>query len=105
MNCDFLIVGAGFSGLVLAERLSSQLGKSCIVVDRRSHIGGNAHDGYDAAGVLVHRYGPHYFRSNAPRIVEYLSQFTDWHPVTYEIRSYAEGQYWQFPINLNTYEQ
>lgn len=105
MNCDYLIVGAGFSGLVLAERLSSQLGKRCIVVERRSHIGGNAHDEYDAAGVLVHRYGPHYFRTNAPRIVEYLSQFTEWHPVAYEIRSFADGRYWHFPINLNTYEQ
>jgi UDP-galactopyranose mutase len=105
MGCDYLIVGAGFSGLVLAERLSSQLGKRCIIVERRSHIGGNAHDEYDMAGVLVHRYGPHYFRSNAARIIAYLSQFTDWHPVAYEIRSYADGRYWHFPINLNTYEE
>ncbi|HEY5063120.1 MAG TPA: UDP-galactopyranose mutase [Gemmatimonadaceae bacterium] len=105
MRCDYLIVGAGFSGLVLAERLSSQLGKRCIVVERRNHIGGNAHDEYDAAGVLVHRYGPHYFRTNAPRIADYLSQFTEWHPVSYEIRSYADGHLWHFPINLNTFEQ
>jgi UDP-galactopyranose mutase len=102
---DFLIVGAGFSGLVLAERLSSQLGKRCIIVEKRDHIGGNAYDEYDRAGVLVHRYGPHYFRTNAPRIVEYLSRFTRWHPVEYEIRSYVDGAYWQFPINLNTFEQ
>ncbi|MGD8374945.1 MAG: UDP-galactopyranose mutase [Acidobacteriota bacterium] len=101
---DFLIVGAGFSGLVLAERLTS-MGKSCLVVDRRDHIGGNAHDAEDAAGVLIHRYGPHYFRTNSDRVREYLSRFTTWHPVEYRVRSYSDGQYWSFPINLATYEQ
>jgi UDP-galactopyranose mutase len=105
VTCDYLIVGAGFAGLVLAERLSSQAGKKCIVVERRDHIGGNAYDEYDSAGVLVHKYGPHYFRTNAPRIVDYLSQFTTWRPVSYEIRSFTEGRYWNFPVNLNTYEQ
>jgi phytoene dehydrogenase-like protein len=58
---DFLIVGAGFSGLTLAERLTTQLGRSCLVVERRNHIGGNAYDHIDEAGVLIHTYGPHYF--------------------------------------------
>src|SRR5882757_1289843 len=102
---DFLIVGTGFAGAVLAERLSSQLGKSCLVVDRRNHIGGNAYDFHDAAGVLLHRYGPHYFRTNSDRIINYLSQFTDWQPVAYKILSWTEGRFWQFPINLNTFEQ
>ncbi len=105
MNVDFLIVGAGFSGLVLAERLSSQLGKRCLVVEQRDHIGGNAWDEYDDAGVLVHTYGPHYFRTNSPRIKEYLSQFTGWHPVDYRILSHTAGRYWSFPINLQTFEQ
>jgi UDP-galactopyranose mutase len=104
-SVDFLIVGAGFAGAVLAERLASQRGAKCLVVDRRGHIGGNSHDHYDAAGVLVHTYGPHYFRSNSERIVEYLSQFTEWHPVEYRILSWAEERLWQFPINLNTFEQ
>lgn len=101
---DFLIVGAGFSGLVAAQRLA-QAGFSCVVVDRRSHIGGNAYDCYDAAGVLIHPYGPHYFRSNSSRIVAYLSQFTEWHQVSYEIKSFTHGRYWSFPINLNTFEE
>jgi len=102
---DALIVGAGFSGAVMAERLASQLGKRSLVIDRRRHIAGNAHDAKDAAGVLLHIYGPHYFRTNSQRIVDYLSQFTEWHPVEYKILSWVDGKYWQFPINLNTFEQ
>ena len=105
MPNHFLIIGAGFSGLVLAERLSSQLGAKCTIVEKRDHIGGNAQDEYDAAGVLVHKYGPHYFRTNSPRIRDYLSRFTEWHQVDYRILSYSDARYWNFPINLNTFEQ
>lgn len=105
MKVDYLIVGAGFAGAVLAERLASQKGRKCLVVDRRNHIGGNAYDHFNESGVLVHNYGPHYFRSNSDRIVGYLSQFTEWHPVDYKVQSWTEGKYWQFPINLNTFEQ
>lgn len=103
-STDFLIIGAGFSGLVVAERLSAA-GWKCVVVDRRSHFGGNAHDSIDAAGVLIHQYGPHYFRTNSPRIVEYLSRFTEWREVNYTIKSFTRGRYWSFPINLNTFEE
>lgn len=102
---DFLIVGAGLSGAVLAERLSNRLNKRCLVIDRRSHMAGNAYDHYDDAGVLIHRYGPHYFRTNSRRVVDYLSRFTDWHHVEYKILSWTNGRYWNFPINLNTFEQ
>lgn len=102
---DILIVGAGFAGAVLAERLASRLDRRCTVIDRRDHVGGNAFDRRDGAGVLIHPYGPHYFRTNSSRIVEYLSRFTDWHPVEYRVLSYAGGRHWQFPINLNTFEQ
>ena len=104
MTYDYLIVGAGFAGAVLAERLASQRDASCLVIDRRDHLGGNAHDFTDAAGVLIHAYGPHYFRTNSQRIVDYLSRFTEWHPVDYRILSWTEGKFWQFPINLNTFE-
>ncbi len=76
-----------------------------MVVDRRNHLGGNAYDGCDAAGVLLHHYGPHYFRTNSPRIVEYLSAFTEWREVAYTIKSHVQGRLWSFPINLNTYEE
>ncbi len=104
-NFDYLIVGAGFSGLTTAERLATQKGATSLVVDKRPHIGGNAYDRYDDHGVLIHNYGPHYFRTNSPRIREYLSQFTEWHPVDYRILSWTDGTYWPFPINLNTFEQ
>lgn len=103
-STDFLIIGAGFSGLVVAERLASA-GWKCVVVDRRAHFGGNAHDRTDPAGILIHPYGPHYFRTNSPRIVDYLSRFTDWHQVAYTIKSHTRGRYWSFPINLNTFEE
>jgi len=102
---DYLIVGAGFAGLTAAERLCTQSGKRCLVVEKRNHIGGNAYDRYDDHGVLIHTYGPHYFRTNSPRIREYLSQFTDWHAIDYTILSHTGGTYWKFPINLNTFEQ
>ncbi len=103
-STDFLIIGAGFSGLVLAERLASA-GWKCMVVDRRSHLGGNAYDRTDQAGVLIHPYGPHYFRSNSQRIVDYLSAFTEWHHHSYTIKSHARGRLWSFPVNLNTFEE
>jgi UDP-galactopyranose mutase len=101
---DFLIIGAGFSGLVAAERLASA-GWKCTIVDRRQHIAGNAYDRSDAAGVLIHPYGPHYFRTNSEKVLQYLSRFTDWHPVDYTIKSFTQGTFWPFPINLNTFEQ
>ncbi|MFC7338043.1 UDP-galactopyranose mutase [Haloferula chungangensis] len=103
-STDFLIIGAGFSGLVIGEQLA-KAGWKCVVADRRPHLGGNAYDKKDEAGVLIHPYGPHYFRSNSQRIVDYLSQFTEWQPVAYQIKSYTEGRYWSFPINLNTFEE
>ncbi len=104
-NFDYLIVGAGFAGLTAAERLCRIHHKTCLVVEKRKHLGGNAYDRYDDHGVLIHNYGPHYFRTNSDRIKDYLSQFTEWHPVDYNILSHTGGTYWKFPINLNTFEQ
>ena len=102
---DYLVVGAGFAGSILAERLAEDSGKSVLVVDRRAHIAGNAHDYVDAAGILIHAYGPHYFRTNSTKVVDYLSRFTKWHQVSYQVLVWTDGKYWQFPINLNTFEQ
>ncbi|SOO35986.1 putative UDP-galactopyranose mutase [Xanthomonas citri pv. fuscans] len=99
---DYLIVGAGFAGSVLAERLAAGLGKRVLVVDRRSHIGGNAYDFHDDAGVLIHRYGPHIFHTNAQRIVDYLSHFTQWRPYAHRVLAQVGEQQVPIPINMTT---
>ena len=99
---DFLIVGAGFAGSVLAERLANVLGQRVLIVDKRSHIGGNAYDRYDDHGVLVHPYGPHIFHTNSSDIFEYLSRFTQWRPYQHRVLSSIDGQMLPVPINLDT---
>ncbi|WP_434711025.1 UDP-galactopyranose mutase [Pseudomonas sp. R1-1] len=99
---DYLIVGAGFAGSVIAERLAEGLGRRVLLIDRRDHIAGNAYDHYDAAGVLVHRYGPHIFHTNAQRIVDYLSRFTEWRPYEHRVLARVDGQLVPIPINLST---
>ncbi|RUR29077.1 UDP-galactopyranose mutase [Vreelandella nanhaiensis] len=99
---DYLIVGAGFAGSVLAERLATQLGKRVMVIDRRPHIAGNAFDHYNEDGVWVHRYGPHIFHTNAQRIVDYLSQFTEWRPYEHRVLAQVNDQQVPIPINLTT---
>jgi len=102
---DFLIVGAGYAGSVLAERLASTAGKKVLLVDKRPHIGGNAYDHYNDAGVLVHRYGPHIFHTNSREVFEYLSQFTEWRPYEHRVRASVDGQILPIPINLDTVNQ
>ncbi|WP_109487558.1 UDP-galactopyranose mutase [Occallatibacter savannae] len=99
---DYLIVGAGFAGSVLAERLSSQLDASILLVDKRNHVGGNAYDCYNEAGILVHRYGPHIFHTNSERVFEYLSRFTAWRPYEHRVLASVDGQLVSMPINANT---
>ena len=98
---DVLVVGAGFSGAVMAERLA-QRGLSVLVLDKRPHIGGNAYDTLDAQGVLVHPYGPHIFHTNSKRIFDYLSQFTRWRPYEHRVLARVEGQLVPIPINIDT---
>jgi UDP-galactopyranose mutase len=99
---DWLIVGAGFAGSVLAERIASRRGESVLLIDRRNHVGGNAYDCYDDAGILVHRYGPHIFHTNAQQIVDYLSQFTAWRLYEHRVLSKVDGKLLPIPINLDT---
>jgi UDP-galactopyranose mutase len=101
---DYLIVGAGFAGSVLAERLASQLGKKVLLCDKRPHIGGNAYDFYDDDGILIHKYGPHIFHTASARIFNYLSQFTGWRPYQHRVVASVDGILVPFPINLTTLE-
>ena len=102
---DYLIVGAGFAGSVMAERLAKTLDKTVLLVDRRSHIGGNAFDQYNEHGILVHKYGPHIFHTNSREVFEYLSQFTEWRPYEHRVLASVDGQLLPMPINLDTLNQ
>ena len=99
---DYLIVGAGFAGATLAERLASQRDKKILLVEQRSHICGNAYDYYNRDGLLIHKYGPHIFHTNAKRVFDYLSQFTKWRPYEHRVRASVDGQIVPIPINLDT---
>ncbi|HEY0083039.1 MAG TPA: UDP-galactopyranose mutase [Pyrinomonadaceae bacterium] len=102
---DYLIVGAGYAGSVLAERLARVSGKRVLVCDRRPHIAGNAYDHYNDAGVLVHKYGPHIFHTNSREVFEYLSQFTEWRQYEHRVLASVDGQLLPIPINLDTINQ
>lgn len=98
---DVLVVGAGFAGSVCAERLAAA-GKRVLVIDKRPHIGGNAYDYYDEAGILVHKYGAHIFHTNSRAVVDYLSRFTAWRPYEHRVLSSVNGQLLPVPINRTT---
>lgn len=100
-SSKILIVGAGFAGCVVA-RETAEAGHSVVVIDKRDHIGGNAFDEIDGGGVLVHRYGPHIFHTNAERIFAYLSRFTEWRPYEHRVLGVVDGKTYPFPINRDT---
>jgi UDP-galactopyranose mutase len=99
---DYLIVGAGFAGCVMAERLAVGSGYKVLIVDKRPHIAGNAYDHYDDAGILVHKYGPHIFHTNSHEVFAYLSRFTEWRPYEHRVLASVDGQLVPIPINLDT---
>ena len=99
---DYLIVGAGFAGSVLAERLATVLEKKVLIVDQRDHIGGNAYDYFNRDGLLIHKYGPHIFHTNSRKVFDYLSHFTTWRTYEHRVLASVDGQLVPIPINLNT---
>ena len=99
---DYLVVGAGFAGAVMAERLASQAGKKVLIIDKRNHIGGNTYDYYNNEGILVHKYGPHIFHTNCKEIYDYLGKFTTWRPYEHRVLASVDGMLVPIPINLNT---
>jgi UDP-galactopyranose mutase len=99
---DWIIVGAGYTGSVVAERIATQLDQTVLVVDRRDHIGGNAYDAVDESGILVHRYGPHVFHTNSQRVWEHLSQFTDWRKYAHKTLAEVDGHRVPVPFNLSS---
>jgi len=99
---DYLIVGAGFAGSVLAERLATRSNKKVLIIDKRNHIGGNAYDHYNDAGIMVHKYGPHIFHTNSKEVFDYLGNFTEWRPYEHRVLASVDGQLVPMPINLDT---
>jgi UDP-galactopyranose mutase len=99
---DYLVVGAGFAGSVLAERLASQLQKRVLLIDKRSHIGGNAYDRNNRDGLLIHPYGPHIFHTNSEDVIAYLSRFTKWRLYEHWVLASVDGKLLPIPINLDT---
>ena len=105
MKVDWLIVGAGFTGCTLAERIATQLNQKVLLVDRRNHVGGNAYDYYDQNGILLHKYGPHIFHTNSKKVWDYLSAFTDWRPYHHHVLAVIDGKKVPVPFNLNSLRQ
>jgi UDP-galactopyranose mutase len=99
---DYLIVGAGFAGSVLAERLAAGSGKKVLIIDRRPHTGGNAYDYYNPDGILIHKYGPHIFHTNSEEVFNYLCRFTEWRQYQHRVLASVDGQLLPIPINLDT---
>ena len=99
---DYVIVGAGLAGGVLAERLAAKAGKRILILDKRNHIGGNTYDYYNNDGILIHKYGPHIFHTNSKDVFEYLGRFTAWRPYEHRVLASVDGQLVPIPINLTT---
>lgn len=102
---DFIVVGSGFAGAIIAERVASQLGKRVLIVEQRDHIAGNMFDYADRHDVLIHKYGPHIFRTSSPRVLDYLSQFTEWHPYEHRVLAEVNDQLVPVPFNLTSLEK
>lgn len=99
---DYIIVGTGLAGVVIAERIATQLNKKVLIIEKRNHIGGNCHDFKDENNILIHKYGPHLFHTNNKKVVDYLSKFTSWDIYNHEVLGYIDGKKVPIPFNFNT---
>ncbi len=102
---DFIIVGSGFAGSVLAERIANVLNKKVLIIEKRNHIGGNCYDYKDENGIIIHKYGPHLFHTNYKEVFDYLSNFTDWNIYHHRVLAFIDGKKVPIPFNFNTIEQ
>ena len=99
---DYIIVGSGFAGATAANILADRYGKKVLIIEKRSHIGGNCYDEKDEHGILIHKYGPHIFHTDSEKVYEYLSQFTKWYDYSHEVVAYVDEDFIPVPFNLNT---
>ncbi len=105
MKFDFVIAGAGYSGCILAERITSESDKKVLIIEQRNHIAGNAYDYYDENGVLIHKYGPHIFHTSVKKVWDYLSNFTGWNSYVHKVNAVIEGKNVPVPFNFNSIYQ
>jgi UDP-galactopyranose mutase len=102
MNYNYIVIGAGLSGLVIAERVATRLNEKVLLIEKRNHIGGNCYDYKDENGILIHKYGPHIFHTDYKDIWDYVSRFTDWIYYQHKVLGFIDGKYVPIPFNLNT---
>ena len=105
MKYEYVVVGAGIAGLTMAERIANVLNKKVLVIEKRSHIGGNIYDSYNEDGILIHNYGPHIFHTNDKEVYDYLSQFTKWRDFWHRVLTCVDGNMIPMPITLETINQ
>jgi len=102
---DYIIVGTGFAGSVLANCLATQYDKKILMLEKRPHIGGNCYDFVDKNGINIHKYGPHLFHTDNKKVVDFLSQFTEFEPYVHMVLAYIDGKNVNIPFNFNTLYQ
>ncbi len=102
---DYIVVGAGFAGSTVAERIANKLKKQVLIIDKRNHIGGNCFDYRNETGIIIHKYGPHLFHTDDKNVVEYLSNFTDWHIYKHKVLALVEGKKIHIPFNFESLEK
>jgi len=102
---NYLIIGSGFSGSVIAERIANVLNQKVLIIEKRSHIGGNCYDYKDENGIIIHKYGPHLFHTDFKEVFDYLSNFTDWDIYHHRVLAFIDGKKVPIPFNFNTIEQ
>ncbi|KLU59400.1 dTDP-fucopyranose mutase [Peptococcaceae bacterium CEB3] len=101
---DIIVVGCGFAGAVAARKLAEEKKKRVVILEKRSHIGGNMYDSEDINGILVHWYGPHIFHTESKRIFEYLRRFTEWVRYEHKVMGNIRGQLVPIPFNYSSLE-
>lgn len=101
---DSIIIGSGAAGSAVARKLAEK-GRKILILERRSHIGGNCYDRPDEYGILIHEYGPHIFHTGDEEVYRFLSRFTDWYCFGHEVSAYVHGKLLPLPFNLNTLYQ
>ncbi|MFZ8831620.1 MAG: UDP-galactopyranose mutase [Thermodesulfobacteriaceae bacterium] len=99
---EFIVVGSGFAGSVIAERIANVLNRKVLIIEKRNHIGGNCYDYRDENNIIVHKYGPHLFHTDYKEVFDYLSNFTDWHIYHHKVLAFVDGKKIPLPFNLNS---